>query len=190
MLTPNLIQSRIIDAETKNNTINPQGNFEFNQKIVNSIILTSVARGRSEFTNDEILDLQMVASQCPFTGGPAVYEARSLLLLTDAELLWEDDIICTGSSARHAATNNFYSFVGIFPNPASEKITIQYDLSFYSNARMEILDAQGRKLSNQNIDTKDYSLDINISNLMNGVYFINLFSDENLIRVEKFTVIK
>ena len=112
------------------------------------------------------------------------------LLLTDAELVWEDDVLCTGSGARMASKNPKYLFARVYPNPASTSISLQYDLKSYSEARLEIIDAEGRKLKNQTLDTKDYSIEIEINYLVNGIYFLKISSENQIIKVEKFTIIK
>ena len=61
---------------------------------------------------------------------------------------------------------------------------------FYLKVRLEIVDTKGRKLKNQVIDTKDYSMDIEIHDLVNGIYFLKLYSENQIVRVEKFTIIK
>lgn len=120
---------------------------------------------------NEISNLQMIAAQCPFTGGPSVFEARSLLLLTNSELVWEDDVLCSGSSARMTSKKPNYIFARVYPNPATNTISLQYDLTSYSEARLEIIDTEGRKLKNQNLDIKDFSIEIDISDLVNGIFY-------------------
>src|SRR5690606_10442037 len=56
---------------------------EDNEKKVNEIYLSTVAKDVLEFTNDQIQDLYAIASQCPLAGGQAVYKARALYALTD-----------------------------------------------------------------------------------------------------------
>lgn len=189
-LTPVLINSRISDAETKNDNITPSTIFETNQKIVNSIILSSLAKGRSEFEETELMDLESIAQQCPFFGGPSVYEARSLLLSTNPELIWEDDEICDGTSARHKNLVEPEISVNIYPNPAKDKITLNYDLGKNLKAIASLIDVDGRIIQLINLDTRDYSYDFDLSNMMNGVYLLKISTDKDQLLIEKFTVIK
>lgn len=189
-LTPTIIETRIEDAESKNSGISPLTIFESNQKIVNSIILSSIARGRYEFTETELMNLEDIADQCPYLGGPSVFEARSLLLLTNAELTWNDEVICEGTSERHSLNESKYSYLSVYPNPATEFITLEYDLESYSKARIYIVDVNGKVRKELSLNTKDYSVNLDISDLNSGVYFMKLMSEDDLIRVEKVTIIR
>src|ERR1043166_9560854 len=51
---------------------------EQNVQIVNDIYLNTFAQGICEFNEDQINYLHDVAIQCPYSGGAAVYKARSM----------------------------------------------------------------------------------------------------------------
>jgi hypothetical protein len=190
-LTTSLIQSRISDAEAKNDVINPQTVFESNQKVANSIILATVTKGVTEFTSGQQMDLEDIANQCPFTGGPAVYDARALLLIANPELIWVDEDICSTSSLRISHNKpKLDNYFKIFPNPASTSITVKYDFAIFDKARLEIYDADGKALLTSKLDIKSMMAELDISNFNNGVYFVKVIGDDETIRVEKLTVVK
>ncbi len=68
----------------------------------------------------------------------------------------------------------------IFPNPASESVTVQALLPTNSPVKLELFDATGRLLRQQNINVNGGLLaqTVYLSNLPTGVYFIKI-SDES-----------
>jgi hypothetical protein len=102
----------------------------------------------------------------------------------------DEENICVTSSARLASRAEKSSFIGIFPNPAADQITLQYDLTSYSKAKMMIFDMDGKTLYQTVLDTKDFSIDLNVVSLRNGVYLIKIISEGELIKVEKLTIVK
>ncbi|GAB5558297.1 MAG: hypothetical protein SchgKO_25100 [Schleiferiaceae bacterium] len=73
--------------------------------------------------------------------------------------------------------------VSIFPNPASEKIQLDYSGELNSYA---IIDINGRTLSKNPFDGREYS--ISIEELPAGTYFLQLFKKDGLYAVERFVV--
>lgn len=71
----------------------------------------------------------------------------------------------------------------IFPNPTSEKLTIQYQFSKKVDFKLEILDLQGRSLEVSNFENVigNFEHSFNISALQNGIYFLRLASSEGIM---------
>ena len=80
---------------------------------------------------------------------------------------------------EHSILNNF----SVYPNPATDKITVEWSAEV-SISEVLMLDARGRTI--QVIDGfTDKRLEISLNNLANGVYFINVAS-ENEQQIIKF----
>lgn len=69
----------------------------------------------------------------------------------------------------------------IFPNPARDKLTIRNNREF---SEIEVFDSYGKQIFKTIIESKEKSIDI--SNLRNGIYFINFINLTNQNRYEKF----
>ena len=70
----------------------------------------------------------------------------------------------------------------MYPNLAKNKLTIELN-NAQSNIVVKIYTIQGQQVcSKENINT---ILEINVSNLSNGVYFVNV-ADNNQIHTKKF----
>ncbi len=95
---------------------------------------------------------------------------------------WEKDInlaiypeICKPTGVNdNLIVNNFK----IHPNPTSGIITIDFDNSIDKNTKIEILNVFGQKIL-PNIDYNNKSVEVNLSNYSNGVYFIKIINDKN-----------
>lgn len=85
---------------------------------------------------------------------------------------------CTGLNA----TKNTYSSVSIYPNPAKDVVLIKNALSAQKMS-VSITDAAGRVILSQVLSSNEER--INLANLANGVYLINLKENDRLVKVIK-----
>jgi hypothetical protein len=76
-----------------------------------------------------------------------------------------------------------------YPNPADNKVNIEFESAVSSKGEINVHDINGRQLffekSLVNVGTNKYAL--NTSSMMNGLYFISIKSDEKVI-TKKITV--
>lgn len=68
--------------------------------------------------------------------------------------------------------------LNVYPNPASNGITISYNLNTKSHIRLDLFDLSGRKVDTVLPTTEktagEHSLSLDVENLPNGVYFVRL----------------
>ncbi len=69
----------------------------------------------------------------------------------------------------------------VFPNPANSQITLKTDSWEFSNMAIQIFDILGRKQFNQTIEHQTTRLNLDISNLDEGLYFLRLDNGEDRI---------
>ena len=69
-----------------------------------------------------------------------------------------------------------------FPNPANQKITIQYSIS--EPALVELRSVAGHLIKTIPLNEAKNTIDLNINDLNNGIYFISLRSD-NALKIKK-----
>ena len=65
----------------------------------------------------------------------------------------------------------------MYPNPATESITIVSDFS--SEVTIRIVDIQGKEVRNENYDLRNQRANIDIATLDNGLYFVQIASEGN-----------
>ncbi len=109
----------------------------------------------------------------------------------DKYVLQMDDINIKSIHPTNATEINFDAFVRVFPNPASEQITL--DLNFEAiqkEVSIEIFDYQGKMVKSavlNQIQKQQETLELN--DLTNGIYFIKVRSGDHFT-VEKVIVSK
>lgn len=82
--------------------------------------------------------------------------------------------------------------INVFPNPVSDNLNVQFNLSKESNMSLEVFNALGQNvysLNNQNYHSGENTVSINASTMSNGVYMVILKDDQGSIS-RKFTVSK
>jgi len=67
--------------------------------------------------------------------------------------------------------NELSELFNIYPNPAKDMITVQYDLST-SDAVLEIFEISGRSISKNNLTSNKDKISLNISKFQPGVYIV------------------
>ena len=64
--------------------------------------------------------------------------------------------------------------LSIYPNPTNDKVYINYNVSTTDNLIVNILDLQGKIIYSKNVATHNGQLMVDLSELSDGVYFVNL----------------
>ena len=68
-------------VKAANATVGTSETIEQNEKQVNNVYLSTIAKSIDGFTADQVSALFDIANQCPMVGGNAVYRARALYAL-------------------------------------------------------------------------------------------------------------
>ena len=123
--------------------------------------------------------------QIAIAGGPAVYMARAIL---DQE--YDDEL--TGSLLRESQSLDDESSTNmtVYPNPTTGKITIEKDLSTYTNCNLSIFDMDGRVLLKAELPVSQNVFERKTDLIKPGMYVIQIFCDNQVIESIKFIVEK
>ncbi len=78
----------------------------------------------------------------------------------------------------------------LYPNPNNGTFTLSYHVPEGSKAHFEISDLSGRKISSYELKAGTNSLEVHQNTLEQGVYFYSIVQDGQLIKTEKFSVIR
>ncbi len=93
---------------------------------------------------------------------------------------WEIDYVKVWGAFIASVGDNNAQAVGLYPNPAREQVSFMLE----SDAQVSIFDMTGRKVSERNMTTGQANL--NVSDLENGVYFVNFRFANGTTAVSKF----
>lgn len=108
--------------------------------------------------------------------------------------LFVDDIAARsgfplGVSTLSPATTDMIS---IFPNPAKETATLQFNLNYQSNVQVNVVDITGRVVSNvanTNMGSGQQQIQLSTANLPEGVYNVMIQTDGG-VSTQRLTVVK
>lgn len=164
------------------------------EKTVNQINLETVFQNNYSFTAQQAASLLYIASQCPWAGGNAVYEARSLYSLINDTIEFDDIALCLQQGiyrqqvhVNDAKNLNFNS--SIIPNPASDRITVKIDgFSESDLCNLIISEVTGKQVLVQVLNCKSHQIDISVKDLSEGIYFYKITNNSTVHSTGKFII--
>ena len=83
---------------------------------------------------------------------------------------------CISTSVRNNTRTIDYS---VYPNPVTDILQLKLKNNFTQDLVVELSDILGRKIRSQNIQTGNFVPQIDVSDLQNGIYFLNIIYKEN-----------
>ncbi len=98
----------------------------------------------------------------------------------EAASSWEIDYVKVWGKFTAAVNDNEMACVSLYPNPAREQVSFTLD----SDAQINIFDVTGRMVREMNVAAGNAQL--NVSELENGVYFVNFRYANGTTAVSKF----
>ena len=98
----------------------------------------------------------------------------------EAASSWEIDYVKVWGKFTAAVNDNEMACVSLYPNPAREQVSFTLD----SDAQINIFDVTGRMVREMNVAAGNAQL--NVSELENGVYFVNFRYADGTTAVSKF----
>lgn len=137
---------------------------------------------------------QRLSYSCPFTEGSAVYKARSLYVLNNHEVDFDDYLLCENTSSfksdRNVNSINPVNETNIYviPNPANSFCKVIFEGVEVSE--IEIRNMIGSICLKQKISSNSFQALLNIETLLNGSYIINVLNKGKLIKSLKLNVIE
>ena len=112
-------------------------------------------------------------------GYPDFYVAFVYKSSSESASSWEIDYVKVVSYGAEAVEENNQT-IGLYPNPAREQVSFNLE----SDAQVSIFDVTGRKVSETECKAGQAQLDVN--ELVNGVYFVNFRFADGTSAVSKF----
>ena len=130
--------------------------------------------GNYEWVESGALDVSDIV------GNHSFYIAFIYTSSDEAAASWEIDYVKVTGQHLTAVNENAATTVGVYPNPASAQVSFTLD----SDAQVSVFDMTGRMVREMNATAGEAQL--NVSELENGVYFVNFRYANGTTAVAKF----
>ena len=102
-----------------------------------------------------------------------------------AEKIWDPNYVDSSVNYNSLSYDNK---IHLLPNPAKNIVNVYFDNNDIKILRLEISDISGKSVYIKDIFSKETS--INIENLQNGMYFVKIRDNNNIICIEKLIINK
>jgi len=181
------VQNELSQLLQINNGIQGNAIYEQNQREVNHIMLQKMLANDWSFSATESEQIEAIANQCPFYGGEGIYRARALKAIYALDR-YEDEAIC-----NHAATirtqpspGNEWEGISLFPNPASERITMIVSGKDEGINEIEIFTMEGKLVMMENVKFVNEEISFSIHHLEQGMYYAKVYLTNGSVVSKKF----
>jgi len=171
--------------EERNSEITPDRYMETLDKQMNTLFLTSIDSAFVDFSISEQQQIEAVASLCPLIGGAAVFKARTLLLLFNDTLFFDDKKICglEGLVYRMASTNSpsetiVEQTVQLFPNPTNGILKGSFTIAPETSYQLRMYNTLGQIVFEKQIVGQTWEINLKSLNIQSGIYFTELSAFE------------
>ena len=186
--------AKLNDATTWNNAVQPNEIPEYNLKQVNDINIIYEQTN----SNDSIIQfygtLLNIAEQCPQSGGMAVYVARSLVALFGDTIFYNDENVCFQQGyyriANETKSNKTEKEVDLKPNPANNYADVILNKSIEGICRIKITDMYSKIIFEQSFDCHEKQFRINTTDVLNGMYNVQITINDNAQTIVKLIIAK
>lgn len=164
--------------------------FEENEKSINDLYMRTIAKRIITFNVNDSLNLVNIAMQCPFSGGPSVYLARSIYRLIDPYKNYEDYPIChsIGLLRQRRQGTNFKIISTAYPNPADQFVNIQLDVGQSEIHSLKIYDSSLKLIVQDTFESNLTQKKISIGDFMPGLYIYVIINKNAVLSSGKFAI--
>lgn len=183
---------KIDDALALNALLEEGAVYQYNKKAVTDIYLRTLAKGNTDLNALDWANIDLIAHQCPYAGGKAVYEARALYAMYSDEV-YDDIALCNnvGIAARTIKPRDNIDTqkednIRIYPNPTNGKLFVAID-DTQKGSTIDFIDVLGKTIHTSLLNNATNNLDLD---LPTGVYFIRIQNNNNVIYSNKLVIVK
>lgn len=162
--------------------------YEINENLINEIESYTYEHPEEDSITQFETTLTSIATQCPLTGGVAVFKARAFLKEINPNLVYNDAGTCIQSGIVYRKKEITYQFCKLYPNPTNGTLTISYSLS--SDVNLTVTDITGRNILSKNIESKSSSTTLDLSKHQTGIYFYRLSNNSDVLFNGKIVLTK
>ena len=197
VLNKNLLDQHSVERKSKidllkleNSNIIVSHIFEENEQLINDIYLRYFTPGAANITNEILNKIKTVASQCPLSGGNAVFRARGLLIPYD-DKDYDDVALCQKSDSRRVGGTVSEARLTVYPNPAYDMIVVEIpeNLILVEELTLNLVNTLGQIVRTEKISNSSFRVEMNIKGLPSGLYSCTLMKNDKPFIYKKVMVI-
>jgi len=174
------MQENLTQLLEDNDAISVTETWEENEKEINILFFKYLGGVIDSFTNQEKEDIIALANACPQYEGAGVYKARLLRgTFADSTFAGYFEYHCLPSESKSVkiqSIDNTENGLFIYPNPASDMISIRFGEPTALENQVVIRDLLGRTFLSKNVSGV-LETNLDIANIPSGVYLISFHSD-------------
>ncbi len=122
--------------------------------------------------------LTSIATQCPLSGGVAVFKARAILKGINPNISYDDASTCIQGGIVYRKKEVANQYCNLYPNPTSGTISISYSIP--NDATLIVTDAIGRAILQTKINSQSTSSTFDLSKYQTGLYFYRMCNDSDV----------
>jgi hypothetical protein len=183
--------NRINGLLTANQNLPGNDIAQTNERSINDVLLHAYQNHSWVFNSAARQIINGVASQCPLTGGRAVYTARNLQSYYMQPDWSQDNCMTVGERSDFVAKEKKTpNVVHLFPVPAKDAITIRFEQPLAEVTQLRILDLRGQVLKTVSLPVGQEQYSIELLGFRSGIYFTEFQSNSLGTSVQKFSVFK
>lgn len=174
--------------------ITPVSDYETNSKTIESLKLNFLLSKSLKYSASDLESIFNVANQCPYTGGPSVFDARAIYAIYYPNYSFNDFNLCKGKndliSSEKVIEKSDNTYFKAFPNPAKSEINFAFNFSSYNVATFELFDVTGRVVQTEELNTKENFKTMQLTSIESGIYSYRVISNTKSIAFGKISIIK
>ncbi len=181
-LTP---MGRSLGLNATNTISTNNSNFDANIIIMNPIV-EKFEQGLKLSATD--LDkTRLMARECPYYDGIAVYQARYILnafdernIVNPCELVERVQSVIGQNNSKNNNKFIINQSFSIYPNPTKDVVTIDFKVNENEAVNIEIIDVMGKVQIKERLDASTFHT-IQLKNMKTGIYFYRLIKNDAAI---------
>ncbi|MBZ0206654.1 MAG: hypothetical protein K8H89_10035 [Flavobacteriales bacterium] len=165
---------------------------EANEKQVNEIYLTVIAKEVDTFTVDQTTTLFYIVNQCPMVGGNAVFKARSMYRLINDTIAFDDQQLCLphGIIVKSLKPMDAASIVGVVPNPARNEATLMLERPLEEAGTFLVYNTVGNEVMHLVVPPEELRIPFSTRDLAPGMYHYRVMTSRGMAGQGKWSIVR
>ena len=131
--------------------------------------------------------------QCPYSGGPSVYQARALIRLINDTIDYNVDDVCGLLGiyrVQNVKSENSSKELKVIPNPSNGNVMLVFSGMIGNDIHLEINDVLRRRVIGRIISNLTNIYQLQLPDLQNGIYSLKLRDKQGNHLTEKIIITK